>query len=169
MEIQGCRFCRYGRGSRNEGVWRPMVGVVLLTALIGLTVPEAWAIGPYAVGKAAVLDQGTGLVWQKSDDGTLRDWQGALAYCENLELESKADWRLPSIRELKSIVENSRYYPVIDPVFSARSANYWSSTSVAGHPVGHAWVVNFANGDDNWYLKATQYNARCVRGGVAAP
>lgn len=168
MKVNGCRFRRCRR-VRHERVALHVAGAVLAACLVGLSVPEAWAIGPYAAGKAAVLDQGTGLVWQKSDDAALRDWQGALAYCENMELESKADWRLPSIRELKSIVENSRYYPVIDPVFSARSANYWSSTSVAGHPVGHAWVVSFANGDDNWYLKATQYHARCVRGGVAAP
>lgn len=146
-----------------------VTGGIVAAWLVTLSCPCAQALGPYHAGSVTVLDQGTGLEWQKSDESTLRDWQDALGYCENLNLNSKTDWRVPNIRELKSIVENSRYYPVIDPAMSAKSANYWSSTSVAGHPPAHAWVVNFANGDDNWYPKTTKYNVRCVRGGVAAP
>ena len=167
MDLCGRRRLR-GVGSRR--VLLPLTGVAWAAAwLVVLSCPCAHALGLYRAGSATVLDQGTGLEWQKSDDSTLRDWQNALGYCENLDLDSKTDWRLPNVRELKSIVENSRYYPVIDPAFSAKSANYWSATSVAGQPAAHAWSVNFSNGDDNWYPKTTKYNVRCVRGGVTLP
>lgn len=73
-----------------------------------------------------VTDNATGLMWQKADDGTSRDWQGALEYAENLTLVGYTDWRLPNIKELQSIVDYSRCpsvtnSPAIDPVFQTTS------------------------------------------------
>ncbi|MFH2122585.1 MAG: DUF1566 domain-containing protein [Pseudomonadota bacterium] len=154
---------RHGRRQRDMG---RISGLFLGILFFSLAVPAAHAVGPYRAGNQAVVDQGTGLMWQKGDDAISRDWQSALAYCEDLTLLSKSDWRLPSIRELKSLVDDSRYYPAIDPAFRSHSSSYWSATSVTGQPVGNAWVVNFSNGDDNWYLKTARYRVRCVRGGV---
>jgi hypothetical protein len=126
----------------------------------------ACAVGPYSAGHDTVVDQGTGLEWQKSDDAIPRNWQDALAYCENLSLYSQTDWRLPNIRELKSIVDVSRFYPAMDPAFHCRLSSYWSATTVADqHPATSAWTVFFANGDDNWETKDKGHYVRCVRSG----
>jgi hypothetical protein len=142
---------------------RSALGVMV--TFLGFAI-DSYGVGPYVVEKNTVLDQGTGLEWQKSDTGTVSNWQDSLAYCEKLSLDSKTDWRLPNIRELKSIVDLGRYYPAIDPAFICRSAYYWSSDTVADHPTTSAWNVFFANGDDNWHPKSTNYYARCVRGGL---
>ncbi len=86
-----------------------------------------------------VTDLCTGLMWQQdtadaNGDG-LHDfadglnWFNALAYCENLSMAGKSDWRLPSVRELESIVDYETSVLRIDPVFSASPSYYWSSTS----------------------------------------
>ncbi|MEW6711940.1 MAG: DUF1566 domain-containing protein [Candidatus Riflebacteria bacterium] len=101
---------------------------------------------------------------KKSDDAMPRNWQDALAYCENLSLNSQTAWRLPNIRELKSIVDVSRYYPAIDPAFHCRLSSYWSATTVADQqPDKSAWMVFFANGDDNWDAKDKGHYVRSVR------
>jgi hypothetical protein len=97
-------------------------------------------------GDSTVTDLATGLVWQRLDDGNGRDWEEALAYCENLALASCDDWRLPDAKELQSIVDYSRSpgttgSAAIDPVFGVAAitdegggANYpfyWSSTTHA--------------------------------------
>lgn len=153
------------RATQKRGM-RGIVGVSLALLAITLSSPSAHAVGPFTVGKNTVIDQGTGLEWQKSDDATSRNWQGAMAYCENLSLDSQTDWRLPNIRELKSIVEVDRYYPAIDPAFASRSAYYWSATTVTHYPAASAWTASFANGDDNWYVKTNNYYVRCVRAGM---
>jgi hypothetical protein len=145
-----------------------IMGVILALLPFMLFCPSVNAVGPYAVSSNTVIDKGTGLEWQKHDDGTSRDWQNALAYCENLSLNSRTDWRLPNIRELKSIVDVSRYYPAVDPVFPSRLAYYWSATSVANYPSTSAWTVSFANGDDNWYVKTDRYYVRCIRAGISS-
>ena len=106
-------------------------------------------------GDGTVTDNCTGLMWQKrsadvNNDGqsTFQDslpWCNALNLCLNLGLAGHDDWRLPNIRELESIVDYGRVNPAIDPVFSAISGRYWSSTSIESNPEG-AWLVEFFGG-----------------------
>ena len=145
---------------------RRIMGASLALVFLTLSCPPVHAIGPYSAGSNTVVDQGTGLEWQKNDDATPRNWQNALAYCENLSLDAKTDWRLPNIRELKSIVDVNRYYPAIDPALPCQLSSYWSATTVADSPAANGWIVFFANGDDNWDVKAKGYYVRCVRAGI---
>jgi hypothetical protein len=72
-----------------------------------------------------VSDTVTGLSWQQGDgqnDAGGRTWLNALAYCEGLNLAGRSDWRLPNIRELETLVDDSRYNPSIDPLFQCRSS-----------------------------------------------
>lgn len=153
------------RARRNKGI-RGFTGVSLLLLSFVLSCPPANAIGPYTSEGSTVIDQGTGLEWQKSDTSPLHTWQNALGYCEELSLDAKTDWRLPNIRELKSLVDYSRYYPAIDPDIPCQSASYWSATTVAGDAHSSAWSVFFGNGDDIWQAKTSSYQVRCVRAGL---
>ena len=47
-------------------------------------------------------DSATGLIWQTTD--TKKDWEAAIAYCEELDYANHQDWHLPSIRALETIV-----------------------------------------------------------------
>ncbi len=91
-----------------------------------------------------IIDRATGLIWTKNDNGHGVLWKDALAYCENLELGGRSDWRLPNVKELEIIVDYSRSpditgSPALDPIFNITSITneagqkdwpyFWSSTT----------------------------------------
>jgi len=54
-------------------------------------------------GSGVWTDPATGLMWTRRDNGFALRWQPAVEYCQNLHLGGYADWRLPTIDELKMI------------------------------------------------------------------
>ena len=120
-------------------------------------------------GDGTVTDLMTGLTWQAIEVRP-RNWQQALAYCRQLDLGGHRDWRLPTIKELSTLVNEDLINPAIDVKFfpGARSASYWTSTTFTGHP-GFAWYVRFDNGlGHNGGYKGRLYFVRAVRGGHIA-
>ncbi len=122
-----------------------------------------------------VTDTRTGLIWeQKTDYATpdLRDknltynWQQALEYCNDLNLGGHTDWRLPSIKELASLVDLSRNNPAIDPIFEQYTVTsyYWSSTTCADC-TNHVWFVYFDHGGVSDGRKSHSGYVRAVRAG----
>jgi hypothetical protein len=96
-------------------------------------------------GDGTASDRESGLMWQQADDGRSRDWEGALAYCESLDLAGHDDWRLPNVKELQHIVDYRRHDPALDERFlrqSNRHAWFWSSTTL-GDNVRQATYVCF--------------------------
>jgi hypothetical protein len=116
-------------------------------------------------GNDTVNDQGTGLIWQKNDDDTPRTWQAALDYCNGLTLGGSSNWRLPNVKELRSIVDEDRHDPAIDPVFTGvNSSAYWSATT-SEDLRDHAWIVSFYTGSVGFSDKSGSgyVHVRCVR------
>lgn len=125
-------------------------------------------------GDSTVTDPQTGLMWEaKTDDDGARDkdneytWQEALDYCSNLTLAGHSDWRLPTIKELASLADLSRYNPAINTTYFpntvvAFGSYYWSSSSYANDP-GDAWYVYFFYGNDNYDNKPNPRYVRAVR------
>ncbi len=113
-----------------------------------------------------VTDLSTGLVWQQTETRPMT-WQQALAYCEGLELAGQRDWRLPSIRELQTLIDPRRQEPALDTRLfpGCRPEPYWSSTTRSDRPA-FAWTMDFATGReyDGGY-KLRHYPVRAVRGG----
>ena len=71
----------------------------------------------------------TGLVWQKLPDSATRTWLEASEYCKRLVLDG-GGWHLPSLKELLTIVDPTRYQPSVNPAFFpfTKNARYWTST-----------------------------------------
>ncbi len=114
----------------------------------GLSDAVATATGGYADnGDGTVTDTSTGLMWQQQACSSTQTWEQALAYCEGLNLGGHTDWRLPTIKELRSLVDYSRYNPAINTTYfpNAAASWYWSSTTGA-HGTYFAWVVGFGLG-----------------------
>ncbi len=119
-------------------------------------------------GNGTVTDNATGLVWQQGEIGT-KAWDAALSYCNGLTLGGHSNWRLPSVSELESLTDDSRFNPVLDTAFFANFPNvvasyYWSSTTHA-YGKGYAWDVVFFNGQVGFSSKNNDCYVRCVRGG----
>jgi hypothetical protein len=128
-------------------------------------------------GDGTVIDKKTGLMWQQGEAGYMF-WHSALSYCENLELPSgsgQSDWRLPNVKELESITDdtlsnpNEPYGPSIDLTYfpNAFSDVYWSSTTYETDYSWEAWRVSFSSGEVSHCYKEFYYASyvRCVRGG----
>jgi hypothetical protein len=123
-------------------------------------------------GNGTVKDHVTGLLWQKCSGGANNDytcsgnktsylWKEALQYCRDLQLDNKV-WRLPSISELKTIINYTRIYPAIDTAyFPNASYYYWSSSTHIKYPE-YVWQVNFNTGTINAYSKTDKDYVRCV-------
>lgn len=67
-----------------------------------------------ARGDGIVEDSLTGLMWQQTEVASPMDWGQALQSAENLTLGGFQDWRLPNIRELRSLNDEGRSGPSID-------------------------------------------------------
>jgi len=116
-------------------------------------------------GNGTVMDNSTGLMWQQGEGGQ-KTWEDALTYCEDLSLGGHVNWRLPNIKELDSINDDTVYSPAIDTNFfpDAIASAYWSSTTDANYS-STAFRVYFSNGSVYSGNKSSSYYVRCVRGG----
>ena len=130
--------------------------------------------GRFEVDGPVVVDNCTGLTWQRTPSSSQRTWVDALVFARNLELGDFDDWRLPNVNELLSLVDYGRTGPALDPVFdvpsdddvSAPNAHdFWTSTSANSSPVSVAWVVHFTIGDHSVLQKPLKRSVRAVRGG----
>lgn len=120
-----------------------------------------------------VTDNATNLQWQddKAAKTTQRNWEGAKTYCENLTIGGYIDWRLPSIQELLSIVDSSRYkgdsqnsLGAIDPTFKNVFSDYYYLTSTTNaYDEFDAWDVTFSFGYGGFSNKSDNGYVRCVR------
>lgn len=124
-----------------------------------------------------VTDNSTGLIWKrcseglsgaKCEDGTVKtyNWKEAKNAAETSKFAGRQDWRLPTIKELDTIVEYQCSMPAINQtVFPATPAlNFWSSSLYSGYPNG-AWNLNFNDGvRDSCSMNYSLY-VRLVRSG----
>lgn len=62
-------------------------------------------------GNGTITDLATALMWSQADSGTGYDWPGALAWVQAKNATNYLgynDWRLPTVKELQSIVDYTR-------------------------------------------------------------
>ena len=113
-----------------------------------------------------VTDSKTELQWQDDSTPASMLWTPAIDYCEALTLGGYSDWRLPNIKELISLVDDSKISLSIDTEVFANtvSDHYWSSTTNAGYVI-NAWDVYFDNGFLGNDDKSVYGYVRCVRAG----
>ncbi len=111
-----------------------------------------------------VTDQGTGLVWERATLDTPLGWLDALAHCEALALGGHDDWRLPTLKETQTLVDERRLQPSIDiaAFLDTPSEWFWSSTPIATHP-DQAWATSTTDGYASIHAGAELHRVRCVR------
>jgi len=125
-------------------------------------------------GDAAVRDNNTGLVWERSPD-MMELWIDARLKCLNKPVPAVGGtrgWRLPSIPELASLVDPSvslgLKLPPGHPFLTVASGTYWSATTSASNGssfgTGSILSVSFDDGLVGTTSKGSPANYWCVRG-----
>jgi hypothetical protein len=102
-----------------------------------------------------VIDTVTGLEWERTA-GAPSSFDDATTRCASL------DMRLPSVRELQSLVDENQHAPALDPELfpDAEPVRHWSSTWRGSDP----WQVDFTDGQTYADESPDAFLAsRCVR------
>jgi len=113
-----------------------------------------------------VRDRVTGLVWEHpaSGDFAQAKFATAAAHCDALSASTYggyADWRVPSLIELASLVDYGVFSPAIDAAFPGTpSAGFWTSAPGLS---GQSWEVDFQYGVVTTIDATLSVNVRCVR------
>ena len=111
-----------------------------------------------------VIDARTGLRWQRTPPPTLYPKaEGAIAYCQGLQLGGTPGFRLPTVKELNTLIDESSVGPAIDKANfpETQSEWYWTSSPYVGL-TGYHWAVSF--GDGASYINVSGKGiARCVK------
>ena len=134
---------------------------------------------PEATSWVMVRDNVTGLIWEvKTNDSSIHykdnqyGWQDAqdvfITALNSQSFGGHSDWRLPTVKELSTIVDSSIPYPGptinTDYFPNTVSSDYWSSTTGASNP-SVAWPVDFGDGWVSNYGKSYGKYVRAVRAG----
>ena len=140
-------------------------------------------------GDGTVTDLNTGLVWEETPPAEHYTWDEAAAYASELELAGYDDWRMPTMKELYSLVDftgtmrtmtpyiNTDYfdfkYPDTSQGHRIMDAQYWSGNKYVGTTMrgdSSAFGFNFADGRIKAYPTGQGRGPtkrsfiRCVRG-----
>ncbi|MCI5160735.1 MAG: DUF1566 domain-containing protein [Candidatus Electrothrix sp. AX5] len=140
-------------------------------------------------GDGTVTDTKTDLMWKRCSEGLSGDncedgkgerytWDDAMQRFKNVEYAGSADWRLPTIDELKTLVycskgvnktngwchDGSEAPTINQQAFPNISLWYWSGSPYADASA-YAWYVFFNPGDSFINSRSNPYAVRLVRGG----
>ncbi len=112
-----------------------------------------------------VEDRASGLSWQRSGSPYPLDWEYAQTYVADLNgnnFAGCADWRLPTIDELSSLLSKTPHGEdfCLEPVFDRRQKWLWSSDR---RSFNAAWYVNVELGFVGWHDFSGYYFVRAVR------
>jgi uncharacterized protein DUF1566 len=132
----------------------------------------------FQAADGTVRDTTSSLVWAQKDNGADINFADAKAFCDNLTVGGKDDWRLPTVEELQGLYDekvaspptylwHGKPYPLrMDPAFQLSAPGIWSS-SMRYENRGVAWSFFFSSGRQLATAPtATNYQrALCVRGG----
>ena len=141
-----------------------LFAVLAPTAMARTMVPEA----RYTTTANTVFDSKTKLIWQRDRaNAQLYDWSGAKDYCTSAEMATilGGAGRLPTMKELMTIVDYSRFAPAIDPdAFPATPTSpFWSSSLLVFTQSTQAWTVTFLDGRNASSGVTSRLSVRCVR------
>ena len=148
--------------SRRRLIWLALgSAAALVTSLARAAAPA----GRYTIAAGTVLDNETGLMWQQVQAAGYYDFSNAATYCQGATTGGFSDWRVPSLSEIQTLVDEAipSPGPTIDTgVFPTSADNFQTSSRLAGSP-DRAFSVDFGDGSTFYLDLTTTAHVRCVR------
>jgi hypothetical protein len=119
----------------------------------------------------AVLDQETGLVWERAPRAQLRTFSGAFNSCYATEIGGRLGWRPPTMPEITSLLDRTQTSPPLPPGHpfdvSGLTRDVWTASAVPGVDPSQAFTQDMRNdGFLGNTTTDTELNYWCVRGGT---
>ncbi|MCC5865372.1 MAG: DUF1566 domain-containing protein [Wenzhouxiangella sp.] len=153
---------RFGRDAQAEAGLLDKVGGGV--AGFDFTALDASGDDTEPGGHECVRDNVTGLVWS-AETTRNRTWDQAISEASSLVRCGFSNWRVPTRRELISIVDHGANLPAIDTEFfpDTFSFLYWSNASYQPNSA-FAWVVSFVSGGSDPISVENSPHVRFVRG-----
>ena len=135
----------------------------------------------------AVLDNETGLVWERAPGDLNGDknvdttgesedrvtWEGAHEACILKTIGGRSGWKLPSLSQLQSLYDLNNPdpltqalpvgHPFLKVISNVKLAGYWTATTYVSDP-DLAWVIGFPKGSGTPVSKGGPLFTWCVRG-----
>ena len=156
-------------------------GAMAQSCLLAAQYPDETPDSRYNVhGDGTVSDSQTNLMWMRCSIGqtlsspscagaaTTDNWQQALATPAGINIAGFAgyqDWRLPNIRELRSLAKYNCTDPAINEIIFPNVAyDYWSVSPYANDG-SLAWRLSFGSGGDSADFRVSSKRVRLVRTG----
>jgi hypothetical protein len=116
----------------------------------------------YSAEGGVVFDTRTGLHWQQTPASEAATWADGKAYCDALALHG-SKWRLPSVAELQTLIDETRANPAIDPeAFPDTASEYFWTSSMLPRFTNFAWTVYFGSGLSTFFDVSSVRWVRCV-------
>ena len=144
----------------NEG--ESFYGQDIQYAEMDYCIPKSFVITESSF-EEIIVDNNTGLQWQRNISSDTFTRSGAEAHCDGLTHAEYDDWRLPNVDEFETIIDYGKYDPTIDTeVFlDIPSSGFWTSV---GNDI-YSWAVNITDGEISGGLRSYyRHYAICVRG-----
>lgn len=105
---------------------------------------------PILTVDGCMVDNLTGLMWQRTPENIQMTWQEALDYVKHANIYERfcgySSWRLPNVNELESLIHAGRINTVAwlnTEGFNIGGTAYWTSTR-CNNPIGSAYVIDMS-------------------------
>jgi hypothetical protein len=118
----------------------------------------------YTKGEGIVTEHVTGLMWEDTESVTTEkyNWTAAKKHCANLILFDATDWKLPTRKELATLLDYGKTNSKIDNNFIQTASDvYWTRTE-AKWADNKAMAISFKFANQYPASRATSYYVRCV-------
>ncbi len=97
-----------------------------------------------------IVDTKTNLIWLKNANRFGKQtWEKAAECCHSLDTEFLSGWRLPTVKELQSLVDYNHYCPSLpsnNPFIDVQLYTYWSNMPVTDNRF-NVWYVSLRDGN----------------------
>lgn len=117
-------------------------------------------------GQNIIQDNKTNFLWQDTKEvKTIKmNFNTAVSYCKNLDLDGIKGWELPNLKQLFTIVNTKEYNPTIYKEFKNITPDtYWTTKLFSRGASNDAYTITFKTGSLYRRNMDDKFFVRCVK------